>query len=564
MLRYLIPEVKDLRGIRAFLGPKVVHYLVLGMISGTFLFFVEFAFAIVLQSFMVAIGILSVGPEQTPYLVSSFGFAGVLGLMFLVGCLRSLLQWANVFFSNAASEAMKHVQRSRVLQWAFYGKTVSSAKVSTLFNENVWAAAASVASLQTVIIYIPAILLLAISLLMISPVPMLLATLLLSLLALFMSLVDRKIGILGQRIAQETNDTNASVLRNIKNLLLVKIYGTQEKELSLVSASLGRYYQDMVAYGRLSGLKFALPQILGIGMLCALAFFTSYWGKLGTEMLVAYFYLFVRFVQILGEAAKTMASFRLYGPQTAIVAKWWHEVYRSEIESSRQVPIKDKEVRGPFVSSIGWRFQSVNFNYGGPTVIENFSLEIPPGSVWVITGPSGVGKSTLLSLLLGTVEPRSGRIEVFSNSSEGLPLMDVRAQLLESVGYVGPEPFLVEGTVRENLSYGLSEQPTEAMIQKALSNADCDFVLALPLGLDHRLSEQGEGLSAGQKQRLALARALLRRPKVLVLDEATANLDTVTERRLVATLKDIQAGMTIVAVTHREALLSIATHHTQL
>jgi ATP-binding cassette subfamily B protein AbcA/BmrA len=135
---------------------------------------------------------------------------------------------------------------------------------------------------------------------------------------------------------------------------------------------------------------------------------------------------------------------------------------------------------------------------------------------------------------------------------------------LDSVGYVGPESFLIEGTVKENLSYGLHQVASDIDIRNVLDHADCGFVHSLPLGLEHRLTEQGEGLSAGQKQRLALARALLRKPKVLVLDEATANLDTETELRLVATLEKIRDGMTIVAVTHREALLRIATHKTNL
>jgi len=133
-----------------------------------------------------------------------------------------------------------------------------------------------------------------------------------------------------------------------------------------------------------------------------------------------------------------------------------------------------------------------------------------------------------------------------------------RAKLLQTVGYVGPEPFLFDGTIRENLLYALSGRlPDDAQIFAAMDKAECGFVRELSLGLDHPLTEQGLGLSAGQKQRLGLARALLRDPKVLVLDEATANLDFETERRLVETLGDLKGRMTLLIVTHRPALRAI-------
>jgi ABC-type multidrug transport system fused ATPase/permease subunit len=565
MLQDFLIQTGGFKGLRRFLGDEVLRYLGWGSISGVFLFIVEFAFAWVLQSFLQAIGILAQGSEGETGFFASYGLMGVLIAMFLVGALRSLVQWGHVYFSNAASEAMKFKQRSRILHWAFYGRSVSSAKVSTLFNENAWAAAACVGNLQSVAIYLPSILLLWASLVFLSPIPTILATLLLGLLALFLRIIDRKISFLGARIALVTNETNASVLRNIKNLLLVKIYGTQDRELRSVGASVDRYYRDMIAYGRLSGMKYALPQLLGIGMLCALAYFTTKWGGLKSGILVTYFYLFVRFVQNVGEASKTLASFKLYGPQTLLLASWWRDTYAKELEEKRAL-LPAPSNHEPFLRPIGWRLSGVSFSYssGQGDVIKNFTENIPPGSVWVITGPSGAGKSTLRSLLLGTSEPSQGSIDLEIDSTKTISLASARARLLDSVGYVGPESFLIEGTVKENLSYGLHQVASDIDIRNILDHADCGFVHSLPLGLEHRLTEQGEGLSAGQKQRLALARALLRKPKVLVLDEATANLDTETELRLVATLEKIRDGMTIVAVTHREALLRIATHKTNL
>ena len=126
------------------------------------------------------------------------------------------------------------------------------------------------------------------------------------------------------------------------------------------------------------------------------------------------------------------------------------------------------------------------------------------------------------------------------------------------VGYVGLETFLREGTILENITYGLKQSPTEEEIQDCLVRSECQFIFDMPQGYHHIISEQGHGLSAGQKQRLGLARALLRRPSVLVLDEATSNLDSKTELSLVQSLMKLKGSLTIVAVTHRGALVTAA------
>jgi ABC-type multidrug transport system fused ATPase/permease subunit len=208
---------------------------------------------------------------------------------------------------------------------------------------------------------------------------------------------------------------------------------------------------------------------------------------------------------------------------------------------------------------VGWRLSGLRFGFpeaSGP-VFTGFDLAVKPGSFTVLIGPSGCGKSTLIGLLLGVVSPQSGSVEVLDGTSAAA-LSTLRPRLLRSVGYVGPESFLIEGTLRDNLLYGLGREPSSEEILLALRQAECDFVASLPLGLSHQLTEQGQGLSAGQKQRLSLARALLRRPTVLILDEATANLDSATEARLIETLGRFKGRMTIVAATHREALLTLA------
>lgn len=214
---------------------------------------------------------------------------------------------------------------------------------------------------------------------------------------------------------------------------------------------------------------------------------------------------------------------------------------------------------------VGWSLKNVRFQYPGAsaTVFNEFDAQIRPGETCVIRGPSGAGKTTLLGILLGELKPGLGEVNV-SNESGVYPLASVRSELLPRVGYVGPESFLLEGSIRENLVYGLDRVPSDTEVQHALDLAECGFVRELPRGLDHHLTEQGQGLSAGQKQRLSLARALLRDPRILVLDEATSNLDTETEGRLVETLSGLKRKMTLIVVTHRDQPLKLADQTIQL
>ena len=155
------------------------------------------------------------------------------------------------------------------------------------------------------------------------------------------------------------------------------------------------------------------------------------------------------------------------------------------------------------------------------------------------------------------VSPQEGSVKLTAGTKL-LPLSEIRKSLLPHVGYVGSESFLIAGTILENLTYGLETVPSEKDIQLALEKSGCDFISRLNTGLAHPITEQGQGLSAGQKQRLSFARALLRNPKVLILDEATANLDYETEKNLIKTLTQMKGSTTIIAVTHREALLVLA------
>ncbi len=201
-------------------------------------------------------------------------------------------------------------------------------------------------------------------------------------------------------------------------------------------------------------------------------------------------------------------------------------------------------------------FEDVSVRYPGRSsdAVTGVSFRVEPGETVALVGPSGAGKSTLLSVLLGFVRPTGGRVRVGGADLAGLDLEEWRSR----IAWVPQRPHLYAGTVAENVRLA-RPGADDGAVRRALRDAGTwEFVAALPDGIDTVLGEDGAGLSAGQRQRLALARAFLADRPVLLLDEPTAALDGVTEGDVVAAVRRLAAGRTVLLVVHRPALLGVA------
>jgi ATP-binding cassette subfamily B protein len=195
------------------------------------------------------------------------------------------------------------------------------------------------------------------------------------------------------------------------------------------------------------------------------------------------------------------------------------------------------------------RLEHVTFGYGSPNeppILDDVSFTLPAGKMTAIVGRSGAGKTTLAHLLHGLYRPQRGRILY-----DGVPLDSLPpARLRRSVAYVFQKTDIFDGTLAENIALG-DERPDPERLLHAARTACLDDLLALPRGLDTRIGESGIRLSGGEEQRLQLARAIYRNPRVLFLDEATSHLDASTERAITESLQREAAGRTVVVVAHR-------------
>jgi len=206
------------------------------------------------------------------------------------------------------------------------------------------------------------------------------------------------------------------------------------------------------------------------------------------------------------------------------------------------IPLPVTQVRGEL------KFNDVSFAYQGRTpVIENLSLHIPAGKTIAIVGSTGSGKSTLVKLLLRLYEVHSGTITLDGIEIHKLQLRDLR----RAIGLVSQDVFLFHGTVKENIAYG-SFDATLAEVMAAAEIAEAhEFINRLPQGYDTIVGERGQKLSGGQQQRIAIARAILKNPPVLILDEATSAVDNETEAAIQRSLEKITKNRTTIAIAHR-------------
>ena len=193
-------------------------------------------------------------------------------------------------------------------------------------------------------------------------------------------------------------------------------------------------------------------------------------------------------------------------------------------------------------------FENVRFEYPGrPAVLDNFDLTLEANQVTALVGHTGAGKSTVANLAMRTYDVSSGSVKLSGLDISRLSLRELH----DKVGHVAQDPFLFEGTVRDNLMLAKPDA-TEAEIIHALEQACCwDFVENLPERLDTNIGEKGIRLSQGEKQRLTIARVLLKNPPFVILDEATASVDTITERKIQEALDRLVAQRTVLVIAHR-------------
>lgn len=265
--------------------------------------------------------------------------------------------------------------------------------------------------------------------------------------------------------------------------------------------------------------------------------FLSYIGLFGTFMLALY-----RLVPTATAAQTNLTAMVQYLPALELV---YAELSHEEGEREKRVKLGQDH---PFAFSDSIRFQNVVFRYPVSTrdTIQDVSFEIKKNTTVAIVGDSGSGKTTIANLLALLYTPDRGMITI-----DGIDIyMYDPGEYLRALGYIGQETFIYHDTIRENIRFGLDCTDEEIIIAARRADAH-SFIMATDNGYDTIIGDQGMKLSGGQRQRVAIARIILRNPKILLLDEATSSLDNISEKRIVDAIQQLSENMTVITIAHR-------------
>jgi subfamily B ATP-binding cassette protein MsbA len=303
-----------------------------------------------------------------------------------------------------------------------------------------------------------------------------------------------------------------------------------------------------------AALRAALRRALTRGVFFGVITLVTFWG------IVAVLWQGGRMVLTGDITGGQLVSFLLYAVMVAAaitsLASLWGGYQEAQGSAERVFELLDQKPTvadppspKPLASEASLAFDDVWFRYGEslPWALQEIELEIPPGEVVALVGPSGAGKSTLAGLVSRFWDPTRGVISLGGTDVRGLKLADLRG----AVGIVPQEPMLFGASIRENIAFGRDGASSEEIEMVALAAHAAEFIERLPDGYESLVGERGVKLSVGQRQRIAIARVLLKDPTLLILDEATSSLDTESERLVEEALEQLMESRTTLIIAHR-------------
>lgn len=343
-------------------------------------------------------------------------------------------------------------------------------------------------------------------------------------------------------VREKVSLLNGQLANNLTGITTIKSFTAEAYEIQRISAQSEAYSQSNRRAIALSAAFVPLIRILILLGFVGILLYGGMEAVAGRLAVGTYSVLVFLTQRLLWPLTRLGQTLDLYQRAMASTSRVMNLLDTPITMHSGEISLPVSQVRGELA------LKNITFSYQGRhPVIENLSLHIPAGKTIAIVGATGSGKSTLVKLLLRLYEVQDGTITLDGIDLRQLQLADLR----QAIGLVSQDVFLFHGTVRENITYG-SFNVTLSEVEAAAEIAEAhEFICQLPQGYDTIIGERGQKLSGGQQQRLAIARAILKNPPVLILDEATSAVDNETEAAIQRSLEKITQNRTTIAIAHR-------------
>lgn len=544
-----------------FLGKYTVKWLLLSTLGSIIIACIEFTLSSLLGLFLKSIGLLPEGfPLIGPLSSLSPTVLVISVVLVLIGIIRSAAQYCVLQGAMCSQEGIR-MRLSRLISYDLLLRSSPSlSNVSEyqhlMFTMTPYAAQFCQFVSQMISFSLQAFLLFC-ALMYLAPKETFASIGGLGILGLVGIFVSRKVRFYLKSMPDQQKGLTYGIQRIVKNSLLVRVLKMQAMEFQRMTHHIHKASHLMLTSASWNHLYTVAIPFTGILLIIFILSMSLQIFETPGNLLLPFLYMFIRFVQALSNFVQFVGHASLYSVHFRDAAKYFFTFSDQDIEAALHqkydpivlAPLLSEETP-PFIKA-----ENLMYSFGEEPLFENISFHVEQGSHMGIMGPSGSGKTTLLYLLLGVGSPTSGTLTI--NQQD--PKTYVKKEGVR-IGYVGVEPYLVQGTLEENLKYGpyiIPPKDLEAALDKAYLG---DVITKLSKGLQHELDEMGEGLSAGQKQRLCLARALAINPQILILDEFTANLDEEAETLIVERLNQLKGQCTIISVSHKASTLKYCDH----
>lgn len=531
----------DLRGFTSY-GFGVV-------LSGILIFLADLFFALALQRFLASIGLIQ-SLTNTRFL-GNLGTPSTEALtLFVAVIVRAGVVSINGVLSGFGFARFERVVRQIISGQVFSRPSKSSSEISHIFNEVANGCSNFVSSVFVFGGRVTVVLALLSGLFFYS-IPLTLLVIFLTLTVIpIQRFLNQNISKVSKAILSNFEKSSSTLLTGVKNFTFLKIHQLDLEQERLLMERLYQINNLRRRFYTYSSTRVAIPQIVGILAIILISGTPLTESFDNRSEIVPFLYLLLRFFTSVSDIFRTTSLLRLDFPRVVQFLSWHKSFSRTEFNRVKMSSKFSSQPPGFVVEKVSFKWEQS----GNLITYPNFILE--PGTINHFRGRTGVGKSTLLLLITGVLIPKSGRIEVFyekkfteTNDKEG-GLAPARLERDFQVSYLSSETVMIAGSVRENLLYGSNSEYSVQDLCDVLVNVGLVNSTGVNEFLDLRISESARELSMGQRQKLAIARAMLINPTLLILDEAATNLDTESREQLINWVKSVKGKTTILLVDH--------------